>query len=95
MFSNRESRTPMPLTAGTRLPPGGPPRTAIAAGMQPRPPRRYFADSTVQRRPWPLLIAWWLRDVVSLQVSLSRRAAVSLARTLKHGQPCHPDWIKP
>lgn len=94
MFGDRESRTATPLTAGSRMPPAGPPRTAIAAGMQPSPPRRYFADSTVQRRAWPLLIASWLRDVVSLQSSLSRRAAVSLWRSLKHGQPCHPDWIK-
>jgi hypothetical protein len=95
MREDRDGRIAMPLTTGSRIPPGGPPRAMIAAGMQPNPPRRYFADSTVQRRPWPLLIAWWLRDVVSLQSSLGLRAAVALARSLKYGQPCHPDWIKP
>lgn len=95
MFDERSRRVAMPVTAGVRIPPGGLTHTAIAADMQLSPPRRYFADSTVRRRSWPLLIAWWLRDVVSLRSSLSRRADVALARSLKQGQPCHPDWIEP
>lgn len=93
MFEEPYDRLPVPLADGCRMPPGQPPRTAVAAAVPPNPPRRYSADSTVPRRPAPLLLAWWLRDVVTLQLSLCRRSAVALGRSLSRGQRCHPDLV--
>ncbi len=94
MFEDPRERITVPLAAGGRVPPVGPPRTLVAAAVPPNPPRRYYADSSVQRSPAPWLIARWLRDVTRLQYSLCRRSVVALVRSLKHGQPCHPDWVK-
>ncbi len=93
MFDDSDARFAVPLASGGRLPPGGPPRTAVAAGTPPNPPRRNPASNAVSRRPLPLLLARWLSDVVSLQLSLGCRAALALSKTLKTGQSHHPDLI--
>ena len=94
MFDEPQNPYAVPMAAGGRVPPGGPPAAAVAAGTPPNPPRRHTADNSVPRRPLPLLLARWVADVASLQLSLGRRAAQALVKSLQTGQPHHPDRVE-